>query len=122
MNQSSGFKLIFYGKNNNEVIDLFNSIREKRIERDGLYELTLQIPEEEYFNAYDTVKAEAANEILSNYLTLQQDDGRIGEVNIDHNKSGHVIKIQAALHYTGNDHTEATFTPDVLNIHRYDED
>lgn len=101
---------------------MFNTIREKRIERDGQYQLTLQIPEEEYFNSYDTVKAEAAQEILSNYLTLQQDDGRIGEVNINHNKSGHVIKITTDLHYMDNDHTEARFTPDTLNIHRHDED
>jgi hypothetical protein len=75
-----------------EVISLFNRMREKRIERDGQYELTLQIPENDYFDAYDSIKAEAAHEILSNYLTLQQDDGRIGEVNISHNKSGHMVK------------------------------
>lgn len=101
---------------------MFNSIREKRIARDGLYELTLQIPENEYFDAYDTVKAEAAHEILHNYLMLQQDDGRIGEVNINHNKSGHVIKITTDLHYLENDHTEGWYTPDTLNIHRHDED
>ena len=101
---------------------MFNSIREKRIQRDGQYELTLQIPEEEYFNAYDTIKAEAAHEILSNYLTLQQDDGRVGEVNISHNKSGHMVKITSDLHYMENDHTEGWYTPDTLNIHRHDED
>lgn len=105
-----------------EAIILFNSIREKRIVRDGQYELTLQIPENEYFNVYDTVKSEAAREILHNYLMLQQDDGRIGEVDINHNKNGHIIKITADLHYTGNDHTDGWQTPDVLNIHRHDED
>lgn len=105
-----------------EVILLFNRIREKRIERDGQYELTLQIPEDEYFDVYDTVKAEAANEILSNYLTLKQDDGRVGEVNISHNKNGHVVKIITDLHYTGNEHTAAWYTPDALNIHRHDDD
>jgi hypothetical protein len=62
-----------------EVIFVFNSIREKRIQREGLYELTLQIPEDEYFDVYDTVKAEAAREILHNYLMLQQDDARLVE-------------------------------------------
>jgi hypothetical protein len=101
---------------------LFNSIREKRIQRDGQYELTLQIPENEYFDVYDTIKAEAAHEILSNYLTLKQDDGRVGEINISHNKSGHMVKITTELHYIGNDHTEGWYTPDTLNIFRHDED
>lgn len=104
-----------------EVIILFNSIREKRIQRDGQYELTLQIPETEYFNAYDSVKAEAASEILANYLRLKQDDGRVGDVNISHNKNGHIIKITTELHYMGNDHTEGSYIPDTLNIFRHDE-
>lgn len=101
---------------------MFNSIREKRIARDGQYELTLQIPENEYFDVYDDIKAEAAREILHNYLTLQQDDGSIGEVNINHNKSGHMVKITTDLHYLGNDHTKGWNTPDTLNIYRHDED
>lgn len=101
---------------------MFNNIREKRTERDGQYQLTLQIPENEYFDAYEGVKTEAAHEILSNYLTLKQDDGRIGKVNINHNKNGHVIKITADLHYLGNNHTEATYIPDTLNIYRHDKD
>lgn len=101
---------------------MFNRIREKRITRDGLYELTLHIPEKEYFDAYDDVRVEAAEEILCNYLTLKQDDGRIGEVKINHNKSGHVIKITTDLHYLGNSHTEGWNIPDTLNIYRHDED
>jgi hypothetical protein len=101
-----------------EVIFVFNSIREKRIQREGLYELTLQIPENDYFDVYDTVKVEAAREILYNYLTLQQDDARLGGVDISHNRNGHIVKITADLHYTGNDHTDGWNTPDYLNITR----
>lgn len=101
---------------------MLNSIREKRLLRDGVYELTLQIPEDEYFDIYDSIKSETGEEILNNYFIYKQDDGRFEDVSIKHNKNGHIVDITAKVHYTGNDHTEATYTPDYLNINRNTEE
>lgn len=94
---------------------MLNRIRERRIERDGIYELTLQIPEDEYFNVYDDVTEYSATEILGNYLTKYQDDARFDNVRIKHNKNGHVVDIKAELRYIDNDHTDASPIPDMLN-------
>jgi hypothetical protein len=94
---------------------MLNSIRDRRIQRDGLYELTLQMPESEYFNAYDTLTTEAAYEILGNFLSYHQDDGRPEVVDIEHNKNGHIVNIKANLHYLGNDHTDVGKTSDMMN-------
>jgi hypothetical protein len=93
---------------------MLSSIRERRIQRDGLYEVTLQVPEQEYFNVYDTISIEAAHEILGNYLNYHQDDGRPEVVDIKHNKNGHVVDIKVNMHYLGNDHTDATRTSDMV--------
>lgn len=94
-----------------EVIFVLNTIRERRIERDGLYEVTLQMPAEEYFTVYDSISSEAATEILGNYLNYHQDDGRPKDINIKHNKNAHMVDITANLHYTGNDHTDVKRIP-----------
>lgn len=93
---------------------MLSSIRDRRIQRDGLYELTLQIPEEDYFLAYDTITENAASEILDNFLSYHQDDGRPGDVEIKHNKNGHVVNITTELHYTGNDHTDVRRRPAMI--------
>ncbi|MCX7641129.1 MAG: hypothetical protein N2Z20_00660 [Elusimicrobiales bacterium] len=94
---------------------MLNRIRETRIQRDGLYEITLQIPEKEYFSVYDSVTEYNAIEILGNYLTKYQDDARFDNVRIKHNKNGHIVDIKAELHYLDNDHTDASPIPDMLN-------
>ncbi|SEF74805.1 hypothetical protein SAMN05660865_00921 [Caloramator fervidus] len=94
---------------------MLNRIRERRIQRDGLYEITLQIPEDEYFSVYDSVTEYNAVEILGNYLMKYQDDARFDNVRIKHNKNGHVVDIKADLHYLKNDHTDASPIPDMLN-------
>lgn len=99
---------------------LLNSIRERRIQRDGLYEVTLQMPENEYFNVYDSVSYDAAYEILGNYLSYHQDDGRPDGIDIKHNKNGHIVNITANLHYTGNDHSDVRRIP-AIDITRNEE-
>lgn len=94
-----------------EVIIMLNTIRERRIQRDGLYEVTLQMPAEEYFTSYDSISSKAAEEILENYLNYHQDDGRPDDINIKHNKNAHMVDITANLHYTGNDHTDVKRIP-----------
>jgi hypothetical protein len=97
---------------------MLSSIRENRIRRDELYEITLQIPENEYFDAYEGISASAAEDILQNHLRYHQDDGKPEKVNIKHNKNGHVVNITAELHYLGNDHTKQESIPDMLNYTR----
>ena len=102
----------------NEVVNMLNSIRDRRIERDGLYKIALQVPEKEYFSTYDTVSADAADEILKNYLSFYEDDGVPFNTNISHNKNAHIIEITSELHYMENDHSKTRYVPDVLNINR----
>ncbi|KRQ86793.1 hypothetical protein ABG79_01284 [Caloramator mitchellensis] len=94
---------------------MLNRIRDRRIERNGIYELTLQIPEDEYFSVYDSVTEYSATEIVGNYLAKYQDDARFDNVRIKHNKNGHVVDIKAELRYVDNDHTDASPVPDMLN-------
>jgi hypothetical protein len=98
---------------------MLNRIRDSRIQRDGLYELTLQMPENEYFDVYDSLSDDAAAEILGNYLSYHQDDARPEGIEISHNKNAHVVNIGANLHYIGNEHSDnVKVTPDTLNITR----
>jgi hypothetical protein len=97
---------------------MISSIRENRIRRDELYEITLQMPENEYFDAYEGISVPAAEEILQNYLRYHQDDGRPENIHIKHNKNGHVINVTAELHYLGNDHSKQESIPDILNVTR----
>ena len=101
---------------------MLSSIRENRIRRNELYEITLQISEEEYFNVYDDISIIAAKEILDNHLTYHQDDGRPKNIDIKHNKNGHIVNITADLHYLGNNHSEQSRTPDILNFTRKNTD
>jgi len=55
---------------------MFNEARETRILKDGIYHLSLQIPEKEFFLVYDNVSENIANEILDHYLKIHQDDGK----------------------------------------------
>lgn len=97
---------------------MLNSIRDRRIERDGLYKITLDVPEKEYFDAYDAVSIEAADDIIKNYLTYYEDDGVPVNTSISHNKNAHIIEITFKLHYMENDHSKTRYVPDVLNINR----
>lgn len=85
---------------------MFDDIQETRIKENDCYNVTLQIAEDEYFEAYDSVSEMNAKEILENYLLYKHDDGKIGEVIIKHNKNKHTLYIKANLYYTGNDHTD----------------
>lgn len=100
---------------------MLSSIRENRIQRDGLYEITLQIPEKDYFDVYTSVTVGSAHDILASYLDYHQDDGRPDSIDIKHNKNGHVVNITADLHYLGNAHTEPRHTPNRLTATKEEE-
>lgn len=85
---------------------MINSIRETRARKEDLYNVLLEIPEEEYFQIYNDVDEKSAEDILSEYLNYRGDDGRYSDIRIQHNKNIHIVNIYANLHYLDNDHTE----------------
>lgn len=94
---------------------MLNSITERRVKSSDKYELYIEVPEKEYLVAYDgDISVENANDILWQYMNYHQDDGRIKNVEIKHDKSNHSINIKADLIYQGNDHTTARYTPNYL--------
>jgi hypothetical protein len=108
--------VIIIGKDIIEVIILYNSISERRMQSKGMYAVILQIPENEYFLVYDSISNAYAKEIVSNYLKYHSDDGRPDDIFIKHDKSGHLVNINMYLYYTDNPHTDIYRTPALLNI------
>lgn len=94
-----------------EVGRLLNSIRETRARKEGLYNIILEIPEDEYFQIYDSLDDKFGADILSQYMNYHGDDGRYSDVKVQHNKNSHIINVYANLHYEGNDHTEQINIP-----------
>ncbi|NLN42254.1 MAG: hypothetical protein GX160_09810 [Clostridiales bacterium] len=88
---------------------MLDNILDQRILRDGLYDITLTLHEDEYFAAYDHISQENAKEIVKNYLVRRQDDGRPENIKIKHNKNQRIVTIEANLYYTGNEKT--TYSP-----------
>ncbi|NLI61498.1 MAG: hypothetical protein GX375_08725 [Clostridiales bacterium] len=82
---------------------MLDNIYERRTIRDGLYGLSLTIKQDQYFMVYDDISQENAEEVVDNYLINRQDDGRPGDVKIEHDKNQGIVSIQANLHYTGNE-------------------
>ncbi|MFA5523276.1 MAG: hypothetical protein WDA24_02860 [Tissierellales bacterium] len=86
---------------------MLNRIRETRTRNeDGVYTLTLEIPEKEFFLVYNDVDNESANDLLKQFLVFRQDDARLATVDINHDKKNHLINVISELNYLGNDHTD----------------
>lgn len=92
---------------------MMNNILETRARKEGLYNITLEIPEKNYFDIYDGVYEKDAEDILKQYMVYRGDDGRPSDISIEHNKNSHIINIYANLHYEGNDHTQQQLTPSI---------
>ncbi|HHY42707.1 MAG TPA: hypothetical protein GX514_07665 [Thermoanaerobacterales bacterium] len=96
---------------------MFDFIRETRAKKDGLYNITLEIPYETYKTFYNDLSIEKARDILTEYLKYRQDDARISDVKIDHNKNTGIVNIYANLHYLGNDKTiQKPFVNNYVNL------
>ncbi len=94
---------------------MLNSISERRVKLGNHYKLYIEVPEKEYVNVYGrNVHVETAKDILCQYLNNYQDDARIENVEINHDKNNHSINIEAILIYEGNDHTTARYIPNYL--------
>ncbi len=94
---------------------MLNSISERRIKLKDKYKLYLEVPEKEYMMVYnDEINLENARDILIQFLEYYQDDARIEDLSINHDKSNHSINIEANLSYIGNDHTDNKAFPRYL--------
>ncbi|SHG94967.1 hypothetical protein [Tepidibacter thalassicus] len=86
---------------------MFTNIKEMRKKREnGIYDLTIEIPEREFFKVYDSVNNNAADDLLRQYLVDVQDDARFDNVKIKHNKNRHTIRLTSELSYYKNEHTD----------------
>lgn len=95
---------------------MLDFIRETRSVKEGLHNIILEIPEETYMTFYEELNDEYAQDILTEYLKYHQDDARISDVKIDHNKNSHTVNIYANLHYLGNEKTaQEPFTDDTIH-------
>lgn len=94
---------------------MLNSMVVARERVGGLYSITLELPAKEYFDIYEDIDKEAAEDVLKQYLTYHGDDGRYSDVTIDHNKGSQIVSIHANLHYEDNDHTEQFTIPHYLS-------
>lgn len=94
---------------------MLNSMLVARQRLDDGYNIILKLPEKEYFEIYEDLDKEAAEDILKQYLTYHGDDGRYSDVSIDYDRNAHIITINARLDYTDNDHTEEFVIPPHLS-------
>ena len=78
---------------------MLGNILEYRQLKDGLYDVSLIISENDYFMVYDNINDENAKELMRNYLCHRQDDGKANNIQIKYNKNRHIVSIKANLHY-----------------------
>lgn len=79
------------------MINCFREIR-IRIEK-GVYDLTLEIAEEEFFKEFKSTSISTAEEIIDHYLTKRQDMGKVEKVNIYHDEKKHIVQLTTELDY-----------------------
>lgn len=73
---------------------------------DGKYDLTLEVGGNEYFNIYNDVDIKSGEDLLRNYLRSNEDDGRFENIEIKYNKARNIVKVNAQLDYSNNNHTD----------------
>ncbi|WHH60191.1 hypothetical protein [Petroclostridium sp. X23] len=84
---------------------MLNSVLETRSVNDGLHRIMIEIPEKEFEAVYDQYTNDIASEFLTYYLENRNDDGKPSDIQIKHDKNGHVVRIVANIHYLENEHT-----------------
>jgi len=84
---------------------MLNSVLETRSVDNGMHKVILEIPEKEYEAIYDQYTNEIASEFLTYYLENRNDDGKPSDIQIEHDKNNHVVRIKANIHYLDNEHT-----------------
>lgn len=94
---------------------MLNSMVVGRQRAGDIYNITLEVPEDEYFLIYEDLDREAAEDILKQYMTYHADEGRYSDVSIHHYRNINIVSIRAKLHYDENDHTEQFVIPHHLS-------
>ena len=98
---------------------MLNSISERRVKLQDKYKLYIEIPEAEFLLAYNNdTSVENAKDVLWQYLNYHQDDARINNVEVNHDRNNHSINIKADLLYEKNDHTAVRYTPNHLRTEK----
>ncbi len=88
------------------MIAIIDKIREKKIRnKDDSYISVLEISDKDFFELYDSIDTEIAEEIVADYLIEREDDGRPDNIEVKYDKANNVVTIRYNLHYVGNDHT-----------------
>ncbi len=72
----------------------------------GNYDLTLEIGENNYFQIYEDVDHQAAEDVVRNYLRSNTDDAEFSDLQIKHNRSRHTVSVYAKLSYDNNRHKD----------------
>ena len=86
---------------------------------DDCYNVTLELPEKEYFDIYEDLDKEAAEDIVKQYMAYHGDEARYSDVSIEHLKGDHIVAVNAKFHYDKNDHTEEFTIPHHLTEKTY---
>lgn len=94
---------------------MLNSMIVARERINGQYSITLEVPGKEYFEIYNDLDQEAAEDILKQYMTYHGDDGRYSDVKISKSMNSDIVSIHAKLDYEDNDHTEQFTVPHHLD-------
>lgn len=76
-----------------------------RLDNDN-YNLTLEIGEDNYFNTYEDVDHQAAEDVVRNYLRSNADDAEFSDLEIKHHRDRRTISVYAKLSYDNNRHTD----------------
>lgn len=98
---------------------MLNSISERRVKLNDKYKLYIEVPDKEFLMIYDeNISVANAEDVLSQYLNYHQDDARIKNVEVQHDKNNHSINIKADLIYENNDHTSPRYTPNYLRTEK----
>ncbi len=84
---------------------LSSVIETRKISTNGHYNILLEIPEKEYEAVYNDYTTAIASEFLTYYLERRSDDGKPTDIQIQHDRNAHIVKITANIHYIGNDYT-----------------
>ena len=85
---------------------MFNSVRETRMQRNGMTSMNLEMSEEDFFTIYNDLSQDVASDIVDQYLIYRGDDGRAANIQISHNPGSSIVSISANLQYLGNDKTD----------------
>ena len=84
-----------------------DNIREMRSKvEDGVYNLTLEVADGDYFGTYNDVDIKSGEDLVRNYLRSNSDDANFNDIKIKYNKNRHTVRVTVELNYNNNDNTD----------------